>query len=65
LAADEKVAADAAVKARSAANVSDGGPLLEARTTANTDWTTAKGATGQAEGNLTAALDGSVLATLR
>jgi hypothetical protein len=70
LADDEKTAADAAVLARvlnssTGAVTTAGGPLVEARATAQTNWDTAKAATTAAENALTTALDSSVLETLR
>lgn len=64
--ADEaKVAADLAVKARSAPTVADGGALTEARTLADAAWTTAKTNATAADDALSTALGSAVLATLR
>ena len=66
LAADELVAANADVAARTGdGTVANGGALLEARTTAQTNWTTAQQALSAAQGALTTALDGADLAALR
>jgi len=65
LAADELAAATSAVAPRTSASTTDGGALTEALAGKQKLWDDAIAAMGVAEGNLTTALDGAVLATLR
>jgi hypothetical protein len=64
-AAAEKTAADTAVKARTSAGTTDGGPLTEAKELADAAWTAAKLASGAAQVALTAAVTGTTLTDLR